>query len=180
MARTWAGVTDFTLGGSGRVLARRVILILPEKWPASASTLPTISSALNSMSLVFMSKFPFDGFDCGAEPALLVRRQVLRFGLGVDVEKDDGAVLGKRKVDYTGAAGPALAFERHPHLAQAVQARDEITLLWVFQQVVLELEEVTVIGDLRDKAGEQRQLDEGQFHLPLQGEGSVPAGQSQI
>jgi hypothetical protein len=39
----------------------------------------------------------------------------------------------------------------------------------------LKLAEVVVIGDLRHEAGEQRQLDEGQFHLPLQCEGMNPS-----
>jgi hypothetical protein len=56
-------------------------------------------------------------------------------------------------------APPAL--QSHPHLAQAPHMRDQIAFLRVFQQIVLKLVKKMVIGDLRNKAGKQRQFDEG-------------------
>ena|GEM_PF-3249376 len=76
-------------------------------------------------------------------------------------------VLGKIKVDDPCPACPAPALQGHPYLAQALQTRDDVAFLRVFQQVVLKLVEIGVIGDLQDEAGEQRQLDEGQFRLTL-------------
>jgi hypothetical protein len=113
------------------------------------------------MSLVFIFEFTFDGFDGGPQPSLLVRGEVLRLGLGINIKENDRAVLRKIKVEDPRAVCPAPALQSHPHLAQALQTRDNVTLLRVFQQVVLKLIKKIVIGDLRNEAGKQRQFDEG-------------------
>ena len=103
------------------------------------------------MSLVFIFEFTFDGFDGGPQPSLLVRGEVLRLGLGINIKENDRAVLRKIKVEDPRAVCPA----------PALQTRDNVTLLRVFQQVVLKLIKKIVIGDLRNEAGKQRQFDEG-------------------
>jgi hypothetical protein len=90
------------------------VAAVPVKCWAKASTLPTKSSALNSTSLVFMSEFSFGGFDRGPQALFLIRGEVLRFGLGVDVEKDDRLMLGKIEVDDPCPAGPTPALQAHP------------------------------------------------------------------
>lgn len=42
-----------------------------------------------------MSEFSFDGFDRGPQSLFLIRGEILRFSLGVDVEKDDRLMQGK-------------------------------------------------------------------------------------
>ena len=47
-------------------------------------------------------------------------------------------MLRKVKIDDSGTAPLPLALNRHTHLAQAMQPRDEVALFRVFEQVVLE------------------------------------------
>ena len=165
IARTWAGVNRLTRGGNGMVLVRRVSLRLPCTWSANDSTLPTRSSALNSMSFVFMAVFLFDDFDCGLQATLLVGREVLGLGFRVDVEKDNRVVPRHIKVDDPGAALPTLSVDGHAHFAKTAESWDEVSLFGILQEVILELAEVGIISELRNQAGKQRQLDEGEFHL---------------
>ncbi len=76
-------------------------------------------------------------------------------------------MLTKVKIDDSGTAPLPSALNSHTHLAQALQPRDEVALFRVFEQVVLETIETGVVGDLHDEAREERQLNEGQFHLTL-------------
>jgi hypothetical protein len=104
------------------------------------------------MSLVFISEFAFDSFNGGPQPTLLVRGEVLRPGLGINIKENDRVVLREIKVDDPSASCSAPALQSHPHLAQALQMRDHVAFLRVFQQVVLKLVKKMVIGDLRNKA----------------------------
>jgi len=80
-----------------------------------------------------MSEFSFDGFDGCPQPFLLFRGEVLRFGFGINVKENDGVVLREIEVDDPCAACPAPALQSHPHLAQALQSRDDVAFLRVFQ-----------------------------------------------
>jgi len=99
-----------------------------------------------------MSEFSFDDFYGRPQSFLLIGREVLRLGLGVNVEEDDRMMLGKMQVDYPRATGPAFALKGHSNLAQALQARDHVALVQVLQEIILELVEKMVIGDLRHQA----------------------------
>jgi hypothetical protein len=112
----------------------------------NTSTLSTRSSELNSMSLVFMPEFLFDGFDGGPQPSRLIWVEVLRRGLGINVEENDCLVPREIKIDDPRAAGPTPARQSHPHLAQALQTRDNVARLRVFQQVVLKLGVLGYLG----------------------------------
>jgi hypothetical protein len=103
-----------------------------------------------------MSEFSFDGFDGGPQPLLLVRGEVFRLGFGINVKENDRMVLRKIKVDDSRTSRSAPTPQSHPHLAQALQMRDNVALFRVFQQVILKLVKKMVVGDLRDKSSEQR------------------------
>jgi hypothetical protein len=108
-----------------------------------------------------MSVFSFDSFNSAPQTTLLVRGEVLRPGLGIYVKEYDRVVLREIKVNDPSTSCSPPALQSHPHLAKALHMRDQVAFLRVFQQIVLKLVKKMVIGDLRNKAGKQRQFDEG-------------------
>jgi len=81
-----------------------------------------------------MSELMFDDLDGGPQPLLLIGCEVLRLGLGINVEEDDRMMPGKMKVDDPGAAGPTLALKGHSDLAQPLQTRDQSPLRGCFKR----------------------------------------------
>jgi len=84
-----------------------------------------------------MSEFSLDGIHRGAESSFLVWGEVLGFRLCVDIEENDGLVLGKVEVDHPSSFTATPALKGHSDLSKAAQAWDYIAFVWILQQIVL-------------------------------------------
>ena len=82
-------------------------------------------------------------------------------------------VLRQVQINHPRAALLAPAWQGHADFAQAVQARDEVALGRILQEVVLQTVEKMVIGDLQDLRREERQLNKGKLHILLQSNGEI-------